>query len=374
MKRIAHVFLVIMILFIVSACNRRDSGTVAFERGAVDFDATQLPRMRIAFGYGDWESLLGMQFTAAFRYLSEAFNFELVTFNSGSGEDAVAYVESLLAGGNIDGIVAVTWGTATQVVADRHGVPVVVACSFPSAQEIASVAAFDTFLGGVIDDEVWAGYNAMRALYNAGSRNVTWSGLTIGMSQSHDDRTRGARQFIAENPGMNLITESFTRGTWHDDVRTFAAVFPEMNGMAFTALSDAVYHAMSVEGIASGSVKIAGPDVSSGTGDMFRRGIQVWSCGGQYATAMVSFAILYNYLIDGTRIIPNTAIPISRNYLEISSYEDFQEYEEVVNSPIPLYSAQDIAQMIHFFNPSLSFDDFVREGREFSLSTILARR
>jgi len=343
--------------------------------GCGDGEGSGDGRLRIAFGYGDWESALGIQFRASFEYLSEAFDFEPVFFILGHGEDAVAAVESLLAGGDIDGIMSsASWSVASMLVADRHGVPVVTAAQFPADQEIGSIAAFDTWLGGVTDNEFWAGYRSMEALYDAGVRNVTWSGLTAGFSQGHDDRTRGALQFVAQTPGMNLLTESYSMGVWHEDVTTFAAVFPEMDGMAFTSMNNGVYNAMEVEGIADGSVLISGTDVATMTGSMFERGVQVWSAGGQYATPMKAFAILYSYLYDGTRIIADTTQPIERNYLEITSFEDYLVYSSLVGGDSPLYSADEIRQFTTRHNPNVTFNDFVRAGQEFSLESVSARR
>ncbi|MCL1884072.1 MAG: hypothetical protein FWF81_10025 [Defluviitaleaceae bacterium] len=357
MKKIILVFLLLSMGLLTAACGDDDS-----ENG----------QLRIAVGYGEWESALGIQISETFEYLAEEFDVEIVEFLMGGGEDGLAAVESLLAGGGIDGIIAITWDVARQLTADRHQVPVVTALQFPSEAEIGSIAAFNTFLGGVIDDEFWAGYQAMRALYLSGSRNVTWSGLTTGFSQSHDDRTRGAMHFIAENPNMNLLAESYTMGLWHEDVIAFAAIFPEMDGMAFTSVNIGVYSMMEIEGIADGSVRIAGPDIAARTGEMFEKGVQVWSCGGQHATAMIGFAVLYNYLMDGTRIIPDPLTPIQRNYLEITSFEDYLEFAAVIESP--LYSAQDIRQLIRYYNSAATFDDFVRGGREFSLDNIRMRR
>ena len=375
MKKLLVVVLVLCIAFALASCGEEGGmGTDApeFEVGVVDFNADELPRFRIAFGYADWESALGMQHMASFNYLAEAFNFEPVFYNPGTGEATIAAVESVLAGGDIDGMISISWNVASMVIADRHGVPVVTANQFPAAAEIEAIAAFDMFLGGVVDDEVWAGYNSMRALYNAGARNVTWSGLTAGLGQGHDDRARGALQFIAENPVMNLLTESYSMGLWAQDVVTFAAVFPEVEGMGFTAVLDSVYHAMEMEGIADGSVVIAGPDVSARTGEMFERGVQVWSAGGQHGTLQIAFAILYNYLIDGTRVIPNATVPLERNYLEITSHADYLRFAEIVS--YPPYSAQEIANLINYFNPNMTFEDFVRGGREFSLDSVFARR
>ena len=346
----------------------------AFENDETQFNKDELPQYKIAFGYGDWDTALGMQFQAAFEYLCEAYNVEPMLFAPGSGEEGVAAVESLLAGGDIDGIITVTWGTAQQAVADKYGVPVVAACQIPSDAEIDAVAAYDTYLGGIEDDEFFAGYSAMEALYNAGCRNVTISGLTAGYSKGHDQRAAGAKQFASEHSDLNILTESYTTGTWHEDIPTFAAAFPEVDGMWFTALNDGVYAALANEGLDDGSVKVAGPDVANGTASAFANGIQVFTCGGQYATPMIAFAVLYNYLSDGTRIISDPKVSIARNYLVVYSKDELDQYDAVVADETPVYNADEIAELIHYFNADVTYDDLVNSGKTYSLEDIAARR
>lgn len=361
MKKMLALLLVLGLMFM----------QVAYAEGGID--TTGIPRFKIAFGYGNWESLLGVQFQESVEYLSKEFNCDLVFFSMGSGDDSIAATESLLAAGDIDAVLSVSWDTARMQVADKYGVPVVTACQFPSAQEIDAVAGYPTFLGGVVDDERWAGYQAMKALYDAGCRNVTISGLTPGYAQGQDERVAGAKQFAEETPDLTIVTESYSLGTYDADVATFVAAFPEMDGMWFTSLSDAIYNAMETEGIADGSVKVAGPDVHSRTGEFFERGIQVWSCGGQYATAMIGWTLLYNYLVDGTKIIEDPTKAIERSYLEVKSYEEFKAYEAIIGSGEYTYTAQELSNLIHHFNPDASFDDYVALGQSYSLQDVEAR-
>ena len=382
MKRFLAIVLALSLFMVLTGCDRSGgnsptaiSGDVArFETGNFSFNKSELPRYKIGFLYTDWTSVLGTQFMFAIQYLADAFGCEAVFGNISSGEEGVNNLESLLASGDVDGIISVGMDPARMEVAQKYGVPVVSACLFPSDQEIASVASYPGFLGGTIENDVWAGYHAMKGLYDAGCRAVTWSGLTLGMSKGHDDRAVGVNQFISEHPDMKLLASSYTLGQWAQDISTFAAVFPELDGMCFSAIGDNLFTALVNEGIYDGSVKISGPDVASMTGEGFQRGIQVWSCGGQYGTVMIGWALLYNYLIDGTIIIRNTSEPIFRPFLEIASLEQFNQYNSIISSSTPVYNAEEIAALIHYFNPNVTFDDYMRLANQYSLDDILSRR
>ena len=298
----------------------------------------------------------------------------MVFFEAGSGDEAVTNLESILSKGDIDGVIQVG-GTAAQVaVANKYNVPYIFACGFPSLEEeIKGCVAYDNFLGGAIDDDVWAGVHCIEALYDAGCRNITYSGLTQGYVKSHDDRYKGMYKVLEEHPDMKLLAENYSMGLFADDVATFNASFNNIEGMGFSAMIDGVYTALESEGMANGSIKIAAVDISSMTGNYFKKGVQVWTCGGQYATAMVAWAILYNYLIDGTRIIPDPAKPLVRQYIEIKSYEDYESYVKYVEGALPTYDADEIANMIHYFNPDITYADFEKEAVTYSLPDIMAR-
>ncbi len=329
---------------------------------------------KIAFSYGQFTDKLGSQFKNALEYLAANYNCEMVFFEAGSGDEGITALESVLSAGDIDGVIQVGGSAANVAAANKYKVPYVFACGFPSQEEeIKGCIGYDNFLGGVIDDDVWAGEHCIEALYDAGCRNITYSGLTQGFVKSHDDRYKAMHTVLERHPDMNLLAENYSMGLWADDIATFNASFSNIEGMGFSAMVDGVYTALESEGIADGSVKIAAVDISSMTGQYFQNGVQVWTCGGQYATAMVAWAVLYNYLMDGTRIIPDPAQPLIRQYIEITSYEEYEQYVKYVEGVLPSYDADEIADMIHYLNPDVTYADYETEAHTYSLADIVAR-
>lgn len=390
MKKVIAMVLALVMVFGLVACGDGASSSDgdAVGQGNANFDLSsghkskvnkeelteKFGTFKIAFSYAQFTDKLGSQFKNALEYLASNYNVDMVFFETGSGDEAVTNLESILSKGDIDGVIQVG-GTAAQVaVANKYNVPYICACGFPSLEEeIKGCAAYDNFLGGAIDDDVWAGVHCIEALYDAGCRNITYSGLTQGFVKSHDDRYKGMYKVLEEHPDMKLLAENYSMGLWADDVATFNASFNNIEGMGFSAMVDGVYTALESEGMANGSIKIAAVDISSMTGNYFKKGVQVWTCGGQYATAMVAWAILYNYLIDGTRIIPDPTKPLIRQYIEIKSYEDYESYVKYVEGTLPTYDADEIANMIHYFNPDITYADFEKEAVTYSLPDIMAR-
>lgn len=364
--------------FISSTAMAAENSEVYFAPGELTVaDSSELPSYKIAFSYYSFADKLGSQFKESIQYLCNAYNCEAVFYEFGATTDEqITNTESTLAAGDIDGLIFVGATPSVVAVAEKYNVPYVAVCGFPALEEeINSLPDYDCFLGGIIDDDVWAGNQAMQALYDAGCREVCFSGMTQGMVKSHDDRAQAYREFVESHDDVNSLAESYTIGEVADVVSTFAASFAGlMDGIFFTAGMDSEYLAMESEGIADGSVKIAAVDISSQTGTYLQNGVQVWTCGGQYGTAELGFAILYSYLADGTRLIEDVTKPVTCQYLEITNYDDYVDYCTYVESDVPVYTADEIASYIPYFTEGVTLEAYEAEAKNYSLESLKARR
>lgn len=172
---------------------------------------------------------------------------------------------------------------------------------------------------------------------------------------------------------MNLVAETYgTEGA--DVINTIVPGHPELDGMAFGAVGDGHYNLFEANDIADGSVKLSGIDISSMTGEYFENGVQVFTCGGQYPTVAIAFTVLYNYLHDGVRIIEDTTEPITRKYIAMRNYEDFEDYVTYIEGEIPAYTAEELSRFMLVFNPELTYDDYVEDGNTYSLERVMSCR
>lgn len=379
-KILALILSLCMILAIASSfAEVAGTGDVHFrdpDTSMLDQDVLNgLPHYKFAFSYYAFTDKLSQQFKYGLDYLGKAFNVEWVWFESGMGDEAVTNIESVLAAGDINGVIYVGGSQALLDVCQKYNVPFICACGFPSTDiEKQGCASYDVFLGGAVDDDIWAGTRCIEALYNAGSRQFCFSGATQGLVKSHDDREKAMQAFIAEHTDMKLLAESLTMMDTANDVMTFAASFGGiMDGYISTASSDAVYQALESEGLTDGSIKYSTVDIASQTGVYFQNGVQVWTCGGQYATPMVAFAILYNYVHDGVQMIPDKTEPLTRKYIEITSYEDYENYCKYIESDVPPYTAEEIAQMMLVFNPNVTYEDLQKDADTYGLQDVMDR-
>jgi ABC-type sugar transport system substrate-binding protein len=387
-KKVILSLVTILLVFSLVACNTGDAtetedvpesqgGTTGWEAEEEPEETSliteDLPHFKIALVYASFTDTLGAQMKNSMEYLSDAFNIEFVYVESGTGEDSVTSIESALEAG-LDGILMVNVTPAILNAAKEAGdVPIVMIQSEPTTEEqAAEMAEFDNFLGTICENDYEVGYRALEALYEQGSRNFCVAGLTKGISKTHDQRAQAALDFIDSKDDAVLLADDYSLGLVAEAVQSFSAAFPEMDGLFSTYGLEETYQAIRTEGL-SGLVKYATIDIQPSTGEHFQSGDLAWIAGGQYGTTMVGFATLYNYLIDGTKIISDTAVTMYRPFLEISNYDEFEVYLKYVDGAIPVYTIEEVASMIQSFNPDADFEYYQELASVYSIEDIQTR-
>ncbi len=343
-------------------------GSAFAEEEVVD---ENLPKLKFAMCYTTFTDKLGAQFKSSTEYLAKAFNVDMQYVEiSTNSDEKIAMLESL-AQSDVDGILYV--GVNPANLEALSGIPYVSFCAEPTTDEVAKeCAAYENYLGAICESDYDLGYSAAEALYEEGCRNFCLAGYTKGVSKTHDQRALGFRTFLEEHPDTKLLAEGYSAALYADAVSSFAASYPEMDGLFVTGGNEAVYQAMATEGL-SGYVKLACVNISESTGDYLQKQDLSWIAGGQYGTAMVAFGVLYNYLIDGTRMISDTSVTQYRPFLEVASYENYELYLKYVDSGIPVYTVDEIKNMIHYFNPDADQADLEEINKSYSLNNISER-
>ena len=335
--------------------------------------AESLPKFRIGMFYGDFTSKLGEQFLECLQYIANDLNVEIIPIEGGFGEQTIATLESVAAAKSVDGIISAS-GASPAFLKALGNIPLVgIGSSFPSdPEEVKEVATYENFLGAVIDSDYNAGYTAAKCMYEAGCRNLCLAGLTQGMSAAHDARVQGVKDFLAEHPDYKLLADDYSRAQYAPAISNFAAAFMEMDSLFTSSCNDAVFTTMLSDGLI-GSVKLGTVDITETTGEYFDNGTLAYIAGGQYGSAMVGFAILYNYLAEGIRIIPDTTVPMPRDYISISSVEEYNNYLTYIDGEVPVYTADEVKAMIHYYNPDASFDSISAVNAAYSIEDVMTR-
>lgn len=334
----------------------------------------ELPSFKVLVMYSTFTDKLGSQFKSSLEYLAEDLNVEFTFLEAGMDADAaMTSVQAALVTG-YDGAIGVMANEAYAKMFQDAGVPYVVSGGMPSTEELAETLAanYDMYLGSVVVDDYAAGVNMADALYRDGCRNVMWNGLQRGLSGQHDQRTLGFADGVAAHEDMNLISENFDSSTWAEAIATAAATYPELDGVGCTALAENIYNAIDTEGL-NGYIHLAGIDITESVGRFFEEGTLSYIAGGNYATEMIAFAVLYNYMLDGTRIIADASQNLMLNNIDINNLEEFNNYIKYLDSGIPAYTAQEILEMTHYYDESFGPEQMIEVGKQYTLEDVMTR-
>ncbi len=343
-----------------------------YDKATVQTDK-ELPKFRILVLYNSFTDKLGSQYKSSMEYIAEPLNIEFTFLETGSNSDeAMAAIEAALVSG-YDGCIGTVASEARAALFDKADVPYVVCGGMPSDESQAkAMAAYENYLGSVVVDDYGAGYAMAEALYADGCRNVMWDGLSRGYSGQHDARAAGFADAVATHDDMKIIVENWDYTQWADGIATAAATYPELDGVGCTCLMANIYNTIESEGLV-GQVQLAGIDVSEGTGRAFENGSLSYIAGGNYACEQICFAVLYNYLLDGTRVIADPTVNLTLNNINLSSLDDYNNYIKYLDSAVPAYTAQEILDMTHYVDESFNAEKMTELCKAYSLEDVIAR-
>lgn len=388
MKKIIAVLLSMVMMISLVACgsnagSNESAGTTVDNSGkvvtnysdAVDELITdkEMPHYTVLVTYFAFTDKLGSQYKSSLEYLGKALNIDFVFVETGMGEESQSIIEAALVN-KPDAWISNTCTVAdVKAAADAGNIPMVSCGSvFPSKEVAQEMASYENFLGAIGVDDYNAGYSAANALYEDGCRNVMLCGFPKGLSGQHDQRAFGFTDAVASHEDMKLIGEDYSMAEFAPAITSFAATYPEMDGVFCSAVPEAVYNTFVTENLI-GEVRLGGLDVSESTGDYFDNGVLSYMAAGNYVTNMLGFAAVYNYLLDGTRIIDNSADMVVWNNINLRNSEDYNNYIKYLDSGIPAYTAREIQNMIHYYNAEVTAADFRVLGQKFTLEDVMER-
>ena len=334
---------------------------------------SNLPKKKIGvFAYSFADSY-GLREKSIMESLAKTFNVEFVFIEWGVTPDAnLAAFEPALQTG-LDGVIVAGGSVALMEATKKAGnIPLIGAAALMDDAKGKQLSAYDNFLGQITPNDYISGENSADALYAAGCRKVAAIGVTPGLSAALDARMQGFKDRVAAKyPDMKIIAQDLSLD-FVKAISSFAAAYPEMDGIFTTGLNEQAYQAITNEGLV-GKIKLVSYDIAQSTKDFFDNGTLVYDAGLQYNAYFDAFVVLYNYLYNGTKLIPDTSKAVTTNYIEIKNSADYQTILKVANGDLQVYTPDEIAGMIKGFNPSFTFEDFVKINEAYSVADLVAR-
>ncbi|HWQ73768.1 MAG TPA: substrate-binding domain-containing protein [Clostridia bacterium] len=333
---------------------------------------SDLPKFKILVREMNFTNTLYAGWKKALESLQKQFNVEFVFVETGGSTDASKQaLESALQTGINGSLDLGLTEQDVQIMLPSNCATVMYSSEPTDEATAAAMAGYTNYLGSIDEDNYGSGVKAAEALYQAGCKNIAIAGLTKGIAKLMDERLRGFMDGIAKHPEMKIIAEDYSMVEFAKAISTFAAAYPEMDGVYVSLINESVFQAFATEGLV-GRVKLAGWDISDSTKDYIENGTLVYTGAGQEGSILAAFAVLYNYLYDGTYLIPDRAMTVPRAYIDILTADDYDNYMTyIVNSPA--YTPDEVAGMIKAFNPSFTYEQFVDLNKNYSLDDIMQR-
>ena len=379
MKKILCLLLTLAMLFAMTTALAEGSAVTISQEGTQISTSTEesrnfkfpddMPAMKIGAVGTYTGNELYVQWKANLKALEEKFNVTFQFAEPAAGGDYATEVENLCTAG-VKGIIMQGCTESVLQVTEKYGVPFVCYCMTFTDEEMATFAKYNTFMGVVTEDDNISARHAAEAMYEAGCRNVAMAGITRGLAKIMDDRVDSFRERFTELGGT-IIAEDYTLADFASSIANFAAAYPQMDGIFSVILNESVFQSFTTEGLV-GSVKLAGFDMSDSCNKFFENGTLLFTCTGQSATIVTAFPPLYNYMYDGTVLVPDRSKMVIRNFVDIHNAQEAADYDKYVRFST-CYSPEEIGCMIVGLNPGYTFEQYEAMHQAFSIEEVKSR-
>lgn len=293
-----------------------------------------------------WENYVSFQ-----KQVAAALDIDLVIVDANNREDKqLSDIESLIARG-VDGIVftpqTASVAPAVLAKAEKAGIPVMVTDRWPGmAPSEYKGKAYIAFVG---PDDVQAGYDIAKALYDAGCRSIVAIHGFQGNSVT-EGRKKGLHDFLAQHKDMKLLREQHIgelREQGMQVAESYLSAFKpgEIDGIWCynDDLAMGAVQAAKNAGRLSG-IKVAGMDLNPTAIQAIKAGDYLFSTGGHWLQGGFGLIMLYD-AINGHK--PEEGV-VKLKLMGVTK-ETVQKFlDQYINNP-PQYDFKSLSKT---FNPN----------------------
>lgn len=235
------------------------------------------------------------------------------------------------------------------------------------------------YAGGCNEDDETCSSNIVKSMADMGVTDLGVINIAKGDTSS-DLRDKGAAEG-AEEAGVNILNTTYDISVTTDMTKTiesYIAAYPEMNGIlvlgtycggAIPTIEKAL-----ADHDKAGDIKVGRIDFETTLGDYLKEGTFNVSYGGQQQIdPLVSAVILVNKVI-GTPIVEDGPTNIITPYLELTTAEEADQFNEYFLNDDAVYTADEIKdKMIKFYNPDIDMDYMNDLISTFSIADVVER-
>lgn len=366
----------------LTGCSNGGSAASASETGskAVSAQATTLKKFKVGLSIWGTSDALGKSCSDLVKSSVEALGGQAVVDASGmTPEKQISSVENLISGG-CDALTICPFSDSVlpkvSQLCTEAKIPFTIyfrKIQDPSVKK--AVEASPYYVGNCCEDEGTAGYNIAKSMAEKGCKNILLISMPRGDTTA-ENREKGINKCVQET-GMKIVSECRDINQASDAtkaVESAIAAFPNLDGVLFASegtfgFSGAIQALKQHNKI--GKIFIASIDFPDNLQESFKDNTVAGMCGGHFADPMFTVILLYNRLA-GT---PLSKDPVTLNlpFTYLKSAADADNYYKYFTGTVPLYTADEVKQMVKYYNKDMSLEKLNQIMKNYGLEDAVSR-
>lgn len=317
------------------------------------------------------------------QYFADNYGFTLkLDVGAFSPEDQVKSVENLIAAG-CDAIIFCNFSAAVlpkvASTCEESEVYWAIYCrSIDDPAIVSTLASTKYFVGNAYEDNAAVAKNAVEKFKELGITKTAIIGPPTGDTTT--DTVSKVYQEEAAKAGITIYTEVRNIVQPNDattDAETVVSNFPDVEGIMLLAATQGYGEGLlkGLENVGKlGKITVCMNDCTADIANDMAKGNVAFACSGQYQNPGLEMAMLLNAVME-TPLSPDK-ITIHTNYIMFSKADSAANYFKYIQNPAEnmwAYNLQEISQLIKYYNPNVTVDDYQKLATAYSYDDVLTR-
>lgn len=372
----------VMFSIVLTGCSSVGASTANSDMNSkvTSAQATSLKKFKVGLSIWGTSDALGKSCSDLVKSSVEALGGETIVDASGlMPEKQISSVENLISSG-CDALTICPFSDSilpkVSQLCTEAKIPFTI--YFRKIQDLAVKKAVESspyYVGNCCEDETTAGYNVTKSLADKGCKKILLISMPRGDTTA-ENREKGVNKCVQET-GMKIVSECRDINQASDAtkaVESAIAAFPDLDGILFASsgtfgFSGAIQALKQHDKV--GKIFVASIDFPNDLQEAFKDNTIAGMCGGHFADPMFTVILLYNRLA-GT---PLADKPVTLNlpFTYLKSAADADNYYKYFTGSIPLYTANEVKQMVKFYNKDMSLEKLTQIMQNYGLDDAVKR-
>lgn len=245
----------------------------------------------------------------------------------------------------------------------------------PEVRDVVYASPY--FCGTAVQSDLNAGYEAVKAMGEAGMKKIGL--ISLDKSSSCAALREKGMQKALDEYGMKVVAEARDLQQAADAaqaVESFIVANPDLDGVYIACsmgmnILDGTLSALE-QYDPDNHIKISVIDFLTGLDTCFEKDRIICAQGGIYIPVQIACGMLeMNAILNGGRLGGQAwDVPIS--FGAVGSAEEFKDYSKFCEGALPTYTFEELQNLFITYNPDVTGEDIIAWGNAFNLADIYA--